>query len=166
MSGGGDVDHQWSSIWNLFCLAALAARHKVQGTRRKVEDAWHDIEQKMISCLESCTSINDYEPQHSVMTFRCLEPYALRLVPQLRYWRLNMDIKVLGPGCPKCHTLEKNTKEAVRELGLEAEVSKVTDVNEIAGYGVFITPGLVVDGEVKLTGKVATKNEIKKLLSE
>ena len=54
-----------------------------------------------------------------------------------------MDIKVLGPGCPKCHTLEKNTKEAVRELGLEAEVSKVTDVNEIADYGVFITPGLV-----------------------
>jgi len=45
-------------------------------------------------------------------------------------------------------------------------VSKVTDVNEIAGYGVFITPGLVVDGEVKLTGKVATKTEIKKLLSE
>ncbi|UCF02764.1 MAG: TM0996/MTH895 family glutaredoxin-like protein [Deltaproteobacteria bacterium] len=53
-----------------------------------------------------------------------------------------MDIKVLGPGCPKCHTLEKNTREAVKELGLEAEVSKVTDVNEIAGYGVFITPGL------------------------
>ncbi|MFA9612769.1 MAG: thioredoxin family protein [Deltaproteobacteria bacterium] len=77
-----------------------------------------------------------------------------------------MDIKVLGPGCPKCHTLEKNTREAVKELGLEAEVSKVTDVNEIAGYGVFITPGLVVDGEVKLTGKVATKTQIKKLLSE
>jgi len=93
-------------------------------------------------------------------------PCALRLVPQLCYWGLNMDIKVLGPGCPKCHTLEKNTREAVKELGLEAEVSKVTDVNEIAGYGVFITPGLVVDGEVKLTGKVATKTEIKKLLSE
>jgi small redox-active disulfide protein 2 len=75
-----------------------------------------------------------------------------------------MDIKVLGPGCPKCQTLEKNTKEAVEELGLEAEVSKVTDVNEIVDYGVFMTPGLVVDGEVKLAGKVATKNEIKKLL--
>jgi small redox-active disulfide protein 2 len=81
-------------------------------------------------------------------------------------WGFNMDIKVLGPGCPKCHTLEKNTREAVKDLGLEAEVSKVTDVNEIAGYGVFITPGLVVDGEVKLAGKVATKNQIKKLLSE
>ena len=75
-----------------------------------------------------------------------------------------MDIKVLGPGCPKCQTLEKNTKEAVEDLGLDAEISHVTDVNEIADYGVFITPGLVVDGEVKLTGKVATKNEIKKLL--
>ena len=77
-----------------------------------------------------------------------------------------MDIKVLGPGCPKCHTLEKNTREAVRELGLDASVSKITDVNEIAGYGVFITPGLVVDGEVKLAGKVASKSEIKKILSK
>ncbi|UCE83941.1 MAG: TM0996/MTH895 family glutaredoxin-like protein [Deltaproteobacteria bacterium] len=76
-----------------------------------------------------------------------------------------MDIKVLGPGCPKCHTLEKNAREAVQELGLDAEVSKVTDINEIAGYGVFITPGLVVDGEVKLAGKVASKSEIKKILS-
>ena len=77
-----------------------------------------------------------------------------------------MDIKVLGPGCPKCHTLERNTIEAVNELGLDANVSKVTDVNEIAGYGVFITPGLVVDGEVKLSGKVANKEEIKKILTQ
>lgn len=77
-----------------------------------------------------------------------------------------MEIKVLGPGCPKCHTLEKNTRQAVKELGLDAEVTKVTDVNEIAGYGVFITPGLVVDGEVKLTGKVASKGEIKKILAK
>ncbi|MEE9120407.1 MAG: thioredoxin family protein [Syntrophobacteria bacterium] len=75
-----------------------------------------------------------------------------------------MDIKVLGPGCPKCQTLEKNTKEAVEELGLDAKIGHVTDVNEIVDYGVFMTPGLVVDGEVKLAGKVATKNEIKKLL--
>lgn len=77
-----------------------------------------------------------------------------------------MDIKVLGPGCPKCHALEKNTLEAVKELGLDAEVSKITDINEIAGFGVFITPGLVVDGEVKLAGKVASKQQIKKILSE
>ena len=79
---------------------------------------------------------------------------------------MGRDIKVLGPGCPKCHTLEKNTLAAVQELGLDAKVSKVTDVNEIAGYGVFITPGLVVDGEVKLSGKVASKDEIKRILNK
>ena len=77
-----------------------------------------------------------------------------------------MEIKVLGPGCPKCQTLEKNTKDAVAELGLAAEVAKITDINEIANYGVFMTPGLVVDGEVKIVGKVASKNEIKKILSK
>lgn len=77
-----------------------------------------------------------------------------------------MDIKILGPGCPKCHTLEKNVREAVEELGFEAKVSKITDISEIANHGVFLTPGLVVDGEVKLAGKVANKAEIKKILSE
>ena len=77
-----------------------------------------------------------------------------------------MEIKVLGPGCPKCHALEKNTLEAVEELGLDVRVIKVTDVNEIAGYGVFITPSLVVDGEVKLSGKVASKKQIKKMLAK
>ena len=77
-----------------------------------------------------------------------------------------MEIKVLGPGCPKCQTLEKNTKDAVAELGLDAEIGKVTDINEIANYGVFMTPGLVVDGEVKLVGKAASKDEIKKILSK
>jgi small redox-active disulfide protein 2 len=77
-----------------------------------------------------------------------------------------MEIKVLGPGCPKCHTLEKNTKDAVAELGLDAQIGKVTDINEIVNYGVFMTPGLVVDGVVKIVGKVASKDEIKKILSE
>ena len=77
-----------------------------------------------------------------------------------------MEIKVLGPGCPKCQTLEKNTKDAVAELGLDAEIGKVTDVNEITNYGVFMTPGLVVDGEVKLVGKVASKDQIKKILAQ
>jgi small redox-active disulfide protein 2 len=77
-----------------------------------------------------------------------------------------MEIKVLGPGCPKCQTLEKNTKDAVAELGLDAQIGKVTDVNEIANYGVFMTPGLVVDGEVRLSGKVASKDEIKRILNE
>ena len=77
-----------------------------------------------------------------------------------------MEIKVLGPGCPKCHALEKNTREAVKELGLDAQVGKVTDLNEIAAHGVFMTPGLVVDGEVKLVGKVVSKSEIKRILSK
>ena len=77
-----------------------------------------------------------------------------------------MKIKVLGPGCPKCQTLEKNTKDAVAELSIDAQIVKVTDINEIADYGVFMTPGLVVDGEVKLVGKVASKDELKKILSK
>ena len=77
-----------------------------------------------------------------------------------------MEIKVLGPGCPKCHTLEKNTKDAVAELGLDARIEKVTDINEIANYGVFRTPGLVVDGQVKIVGRVASRDEIKKILSK
>ena len=77
-----------------------------------------------------------------------------------------MEIKVLGPGCPKCQTLENNTKNAVAELGLDAQIGKVTDINEIAYYGVFMTPGLVVDGEVKIVGKVASIDEIKKILSK
>ncbi|UCG13257.1 MAG: TM0996/MTH895 family glutaredoxin-like protein [Deltaproteobacteria bacterium] len=76
-----------------------------------------------------------------------------------------MEIKVLGPGCPKCHTSEKNAREAVEELGLNARVTKITDLNDIADHGIFITPGLVVDGEVKVAGKVVSKNEIKRILS-
>lgn len=71
-----------------------------------------------------------------------------------------MEIKVLGPGCPKCQTTEKNVREAVTEAGLDAQVDKVTDVMEIAKYGVFGTPAVVVDGEVKSVGKIPEKREI------
>jgi small redox-active disulfide protein 2 len=77
-----------------------------------------------------------------------------------------MEIKVLGPGCPKCQALEKNVKAAVAELGLNVEVGHVTDIKKIMEYGVFMTPSLVVDGVVKVVGKVATKEDIKKLLSK
>jgi small redox-active disulfide protein 2 len=76
-----------------------------------------------------------------------------------------MDIKVLGPGCPKCHQTEKIVKEAVSEAGVEASVEKVTDVLEIAGYGVFGTPAVVVDGDVKSVGKIPKKEEVKSWLS-
>jgi small redox-active disulfide protein 2 len=71
-----------------------------------------------------------------------------------------MEIKVLGPGCPKCQVTEKNVKEAVAESGLDVQVDKVTDLMEIARYGVFGTPAVVVDGEVKSVGKIPEKQEI------
>jgi small redox-active disulfide protein 2 len=75
-----------------------------------------------------------------------------------------MIIKVLGTGCANCKKLEQNAKEAVNELGIEASVEKVEDFGAIAKYGVMRTPALVVDEEVKIVGKVAKVEEIKKLL--
>lgn len=77
-----------------------------------------------------------------------------------------MEIRVLGPGCKNCHTLEKNTLEAVNELGLNAELTHVTDFAEIAKYGIMSTPGLWVDGKVVSYGKVLTKDEIKTILEK
>ena len=76
-----------------------------------------------------------------------------------------MEIKVLGPGCPKCKQTEKVVKEAVAETGLDAQIEKVTDTLEIAGYGVFGTPAVVMDGEVKSVGKIPNKDEIKSWLA-
>ena len=77
-----------------------------------------------------------------------------------------MEIKVLGPGCPKCQQTEKNVKEAVVESDVDANVDKVTDVMEIAKYGVFGTPAVVVDGEVKSVGKIPDKEEIRNWISK
>jgi small redox-active disulfide protein 2 len=71
-----------------------------------------------------------------------------------------LDIKVLGPGCPKCQQTEKIVKEAVAEAGADAQVEKVTNALEIAGYGVFGTPAVVVDGDVKSVGKIPQKQDI------
>ncbi|MCL7489007.1 MAG: thioredoxin family protein [Desulfobulbaceae bacterium] len=71
-----------------------------------------------------------------------------------------MDIKVCGPGCAKCHEVERLVKESVAEAGVEANIEKVTDFNVIAGFGVFSTPAVVIDGKVKCVGKVPTKKEI------
>ena len=71
-----------------------------------------------------------------------------------------MEIKVLGPGCPRCQQTEKNVKEAVAEAGVDAQVDKVTDVMEIAKYGVFGTPAVVVDGQVKSVSKIPKKEEV------
>jgi small redox-active disulfide protein 2 len=72
-----------------------------------------------------------------------------------------MEIKVLGPGCPRCEQTEKVVKEALAESSVTADVEKVTDVMKIAGYGVFGTPAVVVDGEVKSVGKIPSKEDVK-----
>lgn len=72
-----------------------------------------------------------------------------------------MEIKVLGPGCKKCESAKKNVEEAVMESGSDATIIKVTDTMEIAKHGVFGTPAIVVDGEVKSVGKVPSKEEIR-----
>ena len=72
-----------------------------------------------------------------------------------------MEIKVLGPGCPRCQQAEKVVRKAVAEAGVDAQIEKVTDTMKIAGYGVFGTPAVVIDGEVKSVGKIPSVEEIK-----
>lgn len=71
-----------------------------------------------------------------------------------------MKIEILGMGCQKCNQLSENAKKAIAELGIEAEFEKVEDFKEIAKMGVMTTPALVVDGVVKVSGKVPSKDEI------
>ena len=71
-----------------------------------------------------------------------------------------MEIKILGPGCPKCQQTEKIVQEAVAESGTNAQVEKVTNIMDIARYGVFGTPAVVVDGQVKSVGKIPKKEEV------
>ena len=76
-----------------------------------------------------------------------------------------MKIEVLGTGCPKCQAALRNVEQAVADLGLEAEVLKVTDISAIVDRGVMLTPALAVDGEIATAGKVPTVEELKKLLA-
>jgi small redox-active disulfide protein 2 len=72
-----------------------------------------------------------------------------------------MKIKILGPGCARCHQVEKMVKEAVDEAGAGAEIEHVTDIKEIAAYGVFGTPAVVIDGQVKSVGKIPKKEDVR-----
>ena len=74
-------------------------------------------------------------------------------------------IQILGTGCPKCKKLAKNAEAAAKELGVEYEIEKVTDINEILKFGVMMMPAFAVDGVVKSAGKVLSADEIKKTLS-
>jgi small redox-active disulfide protein 2 len=77
-----------------------------------------------------------------------------------------MIIKILGSGCPKCKKLEKNAREAVEQTGVEAEVEKVTDMNDIMDYGVMITPALVIDEKVVSAGRVLSAKKIVEILNQ
>jgi len=74
-------------------------------------------------------------------------------------------IQVLGTGCPKCKKLAENAAAAAEALGIECEIEKVSEINEIMGFGVMITPALVIDGNVAVTGKVPSVEKIKQMLS-
>jgi len=75
-----------------------------------------------------------------------------------------MNIQVLGTGCQKCKLLAEHTGQAVEELGISAEITKVTDLKEIMAFGVMMTPALAVNGKVKVAGRVPSAEEIKNLL--
>ena len=75
------------------------------------------------------------------------------------------SIKILGPGCANCVNLEKQARQAVEQLGLDATIEKVTDYSQIAAYGVMRTPGLVVDEQVLVSGRVPDAKEIARLLA-
>ena len=74
-------------------------------------------------------------------------------------------LQILGTGCPKCKKLAENAEAAAKELGIEYELEKVTNINEIMKFGVMMTPALAVDGEVKVAGKVPDVDDIKAMLS-
>lgn len=74
-------------------------------------------------------------------------------------------VQVLGTGCAKCTKLKENAETAIKEMGVEATVEKIEDINQITSFGVMMTPALAIDGEVKLVGKVASPDEIRQLLT-
>mgnify|MGYP003529904412 FL=1 len=78
---------------------------------------------------------------------------------------MKKQVKVLGPGCAKCKTTYNNVLEALKQLGIEADVTKIEDIEEMMKYNVLTTPVLMVDNVVKVKGRVAEINEIKQLLS-
>ncbi len=76
-----------------------------------------------------------------------------------------MEIRILGTGCPKCHKLEAETRQVATDMQLDCNIEKVTELKDIMSYGVMLTPALVVDGTVKVVGKVPSRDELMKLLS-
>jgi small redox-active disulfide protein 2 len=75
-------------------------------------------------------------------------------------------IQILGTGCPKCKKLAENAEAAAKQLGIEYQLEKITDINEIISFGAMATPAIAIDGKVKLVGKVASAEQIKQLLAQ
>lgn len=79
---------------------------------------------------------------------------------------MSLEIKILGTGCPKCKSLDKVTRKVVEETGLEANIEKVEDIMEIMKFGIIATPGLVVNGEVKVSGRLPSEKEIRSIITQ
>lgn len=77
-----------------------------------------------------------------------------------------MEIRILGPGCPRCAEVEKRTINALAELNVGADVQKITDIKKIAEHKILATPGLIINGKVKCTGRIPTSDEIKGWIRE
>jgi small redox-active disulfide protein 2 len=77
-----------------------------------------------------------------------------------------MEIRVLGPGCPRCHEVEKRTRDVLAELNIPADLQLITDIKKITEYRIFSTPGVVINGVIKSQGKIPSKAEIKKWIEE
>jgi small redox-active disulfide protein 2 len=77
-----------------------------------------------------------------------------------------MKIQILGTGCPKCKRTYENTEQAVKDLGVCADLEKVEDLKAIMSFGIMVTPALAIDGEVKAAGKIPSVDEVKKLITE
>lgn len=77
-----------------------------------------------------------------------------------------MEIKILGPGCAKCKTLEETVRKTVAEMNIDATITKVDDIMDIMDYGILSTPGIVINEEVVISGRVPSVNEIKELINK
>jgi small redox-active disulfide protein 2 len=77
-----------------------------------------------------------------------------------------MDIKILGPGCARCFELERKARRAVDELGVEANVEKISDIQKIVAFRIMATPGLVIEGKVKCAGRIPSVEEIQAWIRE
>jgi small redox-active disulfide protein 2 len=82
-----------------------------------------------------------------------------------RIRRSKMNIKILGPGCARCHQLGKTTQEVVKELGIDADIEEVKDINKIMEYPILTTPGLVIDGKLVCAGRIPAKTELSQLIA-